>query len=317
MEAEIELIADGGAAAESPDFFRSRPFYTAHGVTHSLTLRSERRDATLPLIVRGIPGSDREDAISPYGYPGARIAGDGPAPSSADVGWAALGLVTIFVRERVGEETWLADADVRATIQVHDPSRPRGVRRRLAEQIRQNERRGWRVERVGGPQASDAQVDAFASIYEQTMVRTQASPTYFVDSDYLRQVLAFESSWLLLASRSGGQAAAGATAALSDGVLHYYLGGTADAALAESPFKNVVATMLDLADELGAPLNLGGGFQAGDGLEEFKRGFANSELPFRTQGIVCDRGEYERLAGAEWDGEADQAFFPAYRASPK
>jgi hypothetical protein len=72
--------------------------------------------------------------------------------------------------------------------------------------------------------------------------------------------------------------------------------------------------MLDLADELDAPLNLGGGFRPGDGLERFKRGFANVELPFRTQAIVCDRVEYERLAGDERAAEADQGFFPAYRA---
>ena len=41
---------------------------------------------------------------------------------------------------------------------------------------------------------------------------------------------------------------------------------------------------------------LGGGVTAGDGLETFKRGFANAELPFRTHELVCDQGEYERLA---------------------
>ena len=315
MGVELELIADGGAGAESDDFFRSRSYCRAQGVTHSLALRSERREATLPLIVREIPDTDRQDAISPYGYPGARIAGNGPAPSSDEVDWSALGLVSIFVRERVGEETWLSDADVRAAVQVHDPNRPRGLRRRLAEQIAQNRRRGWEVELGPGPQAADGKVDAFASIYEETMVRTGAGPTYFVGADYLSAVLGFEGSWLLLAARAGVPAGAGAIATLSDGVLHYYLGGTADAALDESPFKNVVSSMIDLADELGVPLNLGGGFRPGDGLERFKRGFANAELPFRTQGIVCDGAEYDRLAGEQLRGPADQAFFPAYRVS--
>ena len=55
--------------------------------------------------------------------------------------------------------------------------------------------------------------------------------------------------------------------------------------------------MLDLADELEVPLNLGGGLSAGDGLESFKRGFANAELPFITHEIVCDPEAYERLPG--------------------
>ena len=68
--------------------------------------------------------------------------------------------------------------------------------------------------------------------------------------------------------------------------------------------------MLDLADELGMPLNLGGGLVAGDGLEGFKRGFANAELPFVTHEIVCDPGAYERLSAGRDAGD----FFPAYRA---
>ena len=68
--------------------------------------------------------------------------------------------------------------------------------------------------------------------------------------------------------------------------------------------------MLDLADRLELPLNLGGGVTAGDGLEGFKRGFANGELPFRTHEVVCDPAGYERLAAGRDAG----GFFPAYRA---
>ena len=54
--------------------------------------------------------------------------------------------------------------------------------------------------------------------------------------------------------------------------------------------------MIELAAELGVTLNLGGGVRPGDGLEDFKRGFANGELPFRTHEIVCDP---ERLRAAQ------------------
>jgi hypothetical protein len=194
---------------------------------------------------------------------------------------------------------------------IHDPAHDRAVRPRLAEQVRHNARRGWEVEAIAGPSATDGDLDAFATLYEQTMHRARAAARYFFEPGYFRSILGFERSWLLLARNVGAEAGAGAIAALSDGVLHYYLGGTADAALGESPFKNVVVAMLDLADELAAPLNLGGGVTAGDGLEDFKRGFANSQAPFRTNEILCEPREYERLA-AEHPG-AD-SFFPAYRA---
>ena len=193
---------------------------------------------------------------------------------------------------------------------VHDPALERRIRPRLAEQIRANDRAGWAVDRVPGPESAAADRDAFAAAYEQTMRRADAAERYFFARDYFDAALSFDASWLLVARGPEGIGAA-AIAAVSDGILHYYLGGTADSARDASPFKNVVVAMLDLADELGLPLNLGGGVTPGDGLEEFKRGFANSDLPFRTHEVVCDAGEYERLsAGREPDG-----FFPAYRAS--
>ncbi len=69
--------------------------------------------------------------------------------------------------------------------------------------------------------------------------------------------------------------------------------------------------MLDLADELALPLNLGGGLEPGDGLERFKRGFANAEGPFRTHEVVCDHDAYAELAGT--GRERAGGFFPAYR----
>ncbi len=303
-----ELIADGGAAASSDDLFRAPEFLAAEGATHTLRITAGRFRAEVPLIVRELEGSERVDAVSPYGYPGGNVSGDRP-PDAATVDWSSTGLVSVFGRERVVGEPWASGAVERSALQIHDPARPRAIRGRLAEQIRANERRGWTVEKVAGPASSEAQRDAFALAYEQTMTRTGAGERYLFGRDYLEAVLSFGSSWLLIASREGVPAAA-AIAGRSDAVLHYFLGGTADSALEDSPFKNVVAAMLDLADELQLPLNLGGGVAPGDGLERFKRGFANAELPFRTHELVCDPGEYGRLAAGRDAG----TFFPAYRA---
>ena len=76
-----------------------------------------------------------------------------------------------------------------------------------------------------------------------------------------------------------------------------------------SPFKNVIAATIELADEFGVRLNLGGGVKPGDGLEDFKRGFSNAELPFITHEIVCDPEAYASLGG----NRRDTRFFPAYR----
>jgi hypothetical protein len=304
-----ELIADRGEAASSDDFFRSRPFYEAEAVTHTLLLAGDSGEARVPLLVRQIPGSERVDAVSPYGYPGAVVEG-GPPARPSDVDWGETGIVSVFARERLAGEPWLAGARERSCVLLHDPVRERRVRPRLAEQIRSNERRGWSVERVRGPETSPDQLGSFERAYEQTMRRTEAAERYFFSHDYFSSALSFHDSWLLLAVSAGGEMGAGAIVARSDGMLHYFLGGTAEEQLAESPFKNVVEAMMALADELGLQLNLGGGVRPGDGLEAFKRGFANTELPFRTHEIVCDEAEYERLT----EGPPQGGFFPAYRA---
>jgi hypothetical protein len=308
MSSRAELIADRGASARSDDLFRCRAFLEAEGVTHTLRVDSPRRSALVPLIVREIEGAEAIDAISPYGYPGALLEGEGEAPGPGEVDWSATGLVSVFARERLAGDPWLAGASERSRVLVHDPGRPRRVRSRIGEQIRANRRDGWSIEALSGPDSTTADRDAFALAYEQTMRRAGAAERYFFARDYLDAVLGFERSWLLVARRDG-ELGAGAIAGLSDSTLHYYLGATADSARRVSPFKNVVAAMLDLADELGLPLNLGGGVEPGDGLESFKRGFANAELPFRSHELVCDRSAYERLGGAGGGG-----FFPAYRA---
>ena len=98
---KAKLIADGGAAASEDDnFFRSPAFLEAEDATHTIDLGSGA--LRLPVIVRPIEGSERVDAISPYGYPGASGSYDEPIDSSA-IDWSETGLVSVFIRDRIGE----------------------------------------------------------------------------------------------------------------------------------------------------------------------------------------------------------------------
>jgi hypothetical protein len=307
-----ELIEDGGAAAESDDFFRSGAFYAAEGVSHSVIVGGGGDDElALPLLVHEIGGAGRRDAITPYGYPGATIRDDRsspPDPRALD--WSGTGLVSIFVRDRIGHEPCFAGGTRRSAVQVHDPSLPRQTRSRFEEQIRQNERLGYNVEVLPGPATTVEHRLSFHSVYTETMRGVEAAERYFFEPDYFKEILRFERSWLFLARSPERATAAGAIVVLSDGVLHYYLGGTADVHRPRSPFKNIIDSTIGLADELGLRLNLGGGVKPGDGLEDFKRGFSNTELPFTTHEIVCDPDAYTELGG----DRAGSRFFPAYRA---
>ena len=296
------LTEDGGAAAaDAAQFFRSPEFLAAEGVTHSLTTGA---GPSLPVIVRPIPGEELRDAISPYGYPG----GTGPAADPDAVDWSGAGLVSLFVRDRIGDEPSLSGGTVRSEVQIAGADAEDGVRKRLREQIRRNERRGWRVEVAPGPEAGSESRAAFERAYGETMTRTEAAERYLYPSEYFERLLGSDRSWLLLATNP--EPVAGAIAVASDGFLHYYLGGTADEALSDSPMKNLFAAMIGLGGELGLPVNLGGGVTPGDSLDKFKQGFANATAPFRTHEIVCDPEAYERLAAGRDAGD----FFPAYRA---
>jgi Acetyltransferase (GNAT) domain len=302
------LIEDGGAAAsDAEQFFRSPSFLEAEAATHTLAIEGDRPQC-LPMLVRPIEGTDGFDAISPYGYPGADQSPEDP-PDPTGIDWSETGLVSVFVRNRIGDRPCFAGGTVRTHVHIADGAD--GVRKRRREQIRRNERRGWKTRLVPGREVEMGQLGSFERAYAETMARTGAAQRYLYPTSYFARLLLSEPSWLILAEREG-VALAGAIAAASDGYLHYYLGGTADEALQDSPMKNLFWAMIGHGSELGLPVNLGGGLSPGDSLDEFKRGFATGQAPWYTHELICDPSAYEELASAR--GEAPEGFFPAYRA---
>jgi Acetyltransferase (GNAT) domain len=296
-----ELFEDGGERGRSTDFFRCREFQEAENVTHSLVVEGRFAAA---VVLREIPGAGGAlDAASAYGYPGAVVPATPEPLDPGEVDWSGTGLVTVFLRDSIGGEPCLEGGTLRSEVQLVDPRGELEIRSTHARHIRRNERLGYTTEQSGD-------LEAFGELYRQTMVRTEASERYFFSDDYFVRILAADTARLLLTRDGKGRVASGAIVVESDGMLHYYLGGTADGMLEHSPFKTTMAAMIGVARELDIPLNLGGGVRPGDALDHFKRGFANSTAPFYTHELVCDRDVYERLSA----GREDSGFFPLYRA---
>jgi Acetyltransferase (GNAT) domain len=336
-----QLIEDGGASAgggvggHPTEFFRGAHFLDAEGATHTLRIETDQAELLAPLIVREIGDGPDRDAVSPYGYPGFSVNGDaaltGPPErvrsfpellrqsansSEGDPGWldpaevdlSRTGLVSVFIRHRL-DLVPLVGSTERNVVQIADPALPPKSRPTDRRQVRRNLEAGYTVELLPGAATSAAQRAAFLDLYEQTMRRAGAAPHYFFGASYFDRLLPAERTWLAIAADPEGVPAAASIACVSDGYLHYYLSGSADSHLSDSPMKNVVARLTEHAGELDLPLNLGGGITSGDALEEFKRGFANRTLVWRTSEIVGDPERYAELsAGREPDG-----FFPAYR----
>lgn len=308
-----ELLADGGAAASGREFFRSPEFFEAEGVTHTLSIEAADIGLVAPVCVREIPGAGGLDAISPYGYPGVVQVGGGSGGSvePGAVDWSATGLVSLFLRHRLGSEPPLSGTSARNVAQIADPSQQRKSRASDRQQIRRNERAGYEVDVVAGPEADARQRCGFLTAYEQTMSRTGAAERYLYGAGYFDTLLASPATRLALVRASDGNVAAGSLVAQSDRMLHYYLSGTSDRYLGDSPMKTLLTRLVDLAEHETLPLNLGGGISPGDRLEEFKRGFANREETWRTSEIVCDERAYAELSARAPEAEG---FFPAYRA---
>lgn len=325
MTYPAELIEDGGAAASGDDFFRSPEFLAAEATTHSLVIlgRDERKLAAAPLVVREIDGTGRRDATSPYGYPGLALTGNGPEASPpwpldpAAIDFSETGLVAVFLRHALGDEPPLTGARPRNLCFLSDPTLPRKSRMSDRQQIRKNLKRGYTLETVRGREASEEQRTGFFDAYTETMKRAGAAQRYFFPTGYFDRILTAESTWLVLARDGEGRIAAASIAARSDGLIHYYLSGTADSHLRDSPMKNVVEEMISFAAGMELPVSFGGGLTPGDALETFKRGFSNREERFFTSEIVCDPEAYRELTAArdiEAGADADPEFFPAYRA---
>lgn len=322
--ATAALIEDRGEAAVADNFFRSREFLDAEAATHTLRIARGTTELLAPLVVRTIGDGAELDAVSPYGYPGIVPVGgshfnryademttalEKPILDPASIDFSATGLVSLFIRHTLAQPP-LTGTTARNVVQIADPDLAPKSRPSDRRQVRKNLEAGYALALVPGPQTTPAQRAGFLDVYEQTMRRTAAAEHYFFGAAYFDRILEAEGTWLALATAPDGTLAAASLAAVSDGYLHYYLSGSADSHLRDSPMKNIVARLIEHSAELALPLNLGGGITPGDALEEFKRGFANRQETWQTSEIICDPAAYERLTAGRDSGN----YFPAYRA---
>jgi hypothetical protein len=304
------LVPDEGRSALSEDYFRSVHHLRAEGVTHTLVVDGGGGTSLrLPLLVRPIEGTPYRDAASPYGFPGGMLDGLSEVPKDS-VDWRGTELVSIFVRDRVASPLCFAGATARNEMFVIDPRLPIEYRETPSRQMRRNIRLGFVSICRPAQESSREEREGFKEVYRQTMIRDEAKVRYFFSDAYFEELFSSPLAWLATTWAPEGRVASSAIGVTSDGMLHYYLGGTADVHLPRSPAKNTLfGALVECCKQLGLPLNLGGGIQPGDSLESFKRSFANSSSQLFTHEIICDPAAYVRLSGSSTDG----GYFPAYR----
>ena len=284
----------------------------------------------IPLLRRPLPAHLRAsdgwtDAISPYGYSGALVAGeDGWAEGAIRAFGEACAcrkilsvlvrlhpllpvsgsaLDAVGVRVTHGETVWvdltLPEAELRANMRENHRT---GVRRlrRDGFSVRVDD---WSLYR------------RYVEIYRETMERLEAGAYYRFSEDYFSRLKESLGRHLHLFSvlAPDGSVAAGGLFTEVQGTVQYHLGGTAGSYCKQAPSKLMMESAILWSKASGNRiLHLGGGLGARpDSLFQFKAGFSRLRSRFETWRIVCDAGRYNEIARALESPAGD--YFPAYR----
>jgi hypothetical protein len=324
--------------SETRHDFYHLPAYAAlcadrdQGEARALLVDDGARGLLLPLVLRAIPGTDRRDAMSPYGYPGPLMRGTGDpafmseAMAAGTDGLRSEGLVSAFVRlhpllnpsppEGIGEVV-LHGETVSVDLTLPNATRWAQMRHNHQQDIKKAVRSGL----AARMDLDFEQYGAFERIYRATMDRLSAAPRYQFGDEYFDRLRAAlgERLSLCVVEQDGTVAAAGLFVE-TNGIVQYHLGGTDEAFVRSEPSKLMVHFACDWARERGNRLlHLGGGVGGRpDSLFHYKAGFSPVRHPFRTLRAVIDAAEYRRLVSARdpsLDPGVPRGFFPAYRTS--
>ncbi len=321
------------------DFYHEASYHAfcqqrGDGIAH-LALYQEGSSVLLwPYLLRRVEGlgTHYNDVTSVYGYPGPFASDSSGHFVSNGLRaikelWRKQNVVTAFTRLNplLGNHALLVrgtPAEACGSTIAIDLTRPpdeirRGYGKSLKYRINVARRSGVIVEHDAGLK----QLARFIEIYEQTMMRNQASPSYFFDRDYFERLFeAFPNRAHLFTAFHEGTMVAGSVFVETDGIVEYHLSATASRYLQLSPIKLLLDEVRQWAAGRGNKcLHLGGGRGAQrDSLFAFKASFSNNQLPFFVWKDVLQPDVYEDLcrrhSRTHQNGLQTSSYFPAYRA---
>ena len=299
------------------------------------------RVAFVPLLLRAVPGHAGTacDGVSPYGYPGivyspAASAQPGFLDDFIDALGTALGeegvcsafirlhpLLTAELPARLRRHA-VVDNGVTVSIDLTLSTERlwATMRKGHTNAVNKARRAGFRVEIGRTPDY----VEAFTSVYSETVDRLRASAGYDYSADYLRRLIDLDDARLAVALL-GDDVAAAYLFFERNGIVQMHLGGTRAAYMRPSPSNLLIHSIALWAKARGNhSVHLGGGVggSGSDSLFTFKSGFSPRRHAFATLRLVIDPDRYDGLVtqradhlGVPPDVLAASDFFPAYRAT--
>jgi len=170
-----------------------------------------------------------------------------------------------------------------------------------------------------------AYIDDFVDIYEQTMNRVGASPSYYFGKDYFIELSqALKNQLHLCIVELDNEIICSGLFTEACGIVQYHFGGTKSAFLKQAPSKLMFDYVRTWAKGRNNEfLHLGGGVgSAKDSLFHFKAGFSKQTQTFSTIRLVVNQKKYHNLVqkraaelNISFEELLNSEFFPAYRCS--
>jgi hypothetical protein len=186
-------------------------------------------------------------------------------------------------------------------------------RKSVRQKINQLRRKEYRVHKA----KTKEQIRAFAKIYNDSMLKLEASSFYFFDESYFSKFLSFENfdSEILLCSYEG-EITSGILITYSNTIMQVHLAATDCRFLNESPMKLLFDEATAMGKEKGMEyLHLGSGVGGQeDSLFQFKSCFSDTFFNFMTWRYVVDASAYNMLVEEKGQSRPLQSqLFPLYR----
>ncbi|MCW5515612.1 GNAT family N-acetyltransferase [Muriicola sp. Z0-33] len=315
------------------DFYHTYDYHNiskAEGeIPELLVYRQDECLIALPLLVRRVFDTKYFDATSVYGYAGPLSKNLGEDFDNSafhtyfDNYLRSQNIISVFSRLNPyidGQEAVLKNIGKFRTIQnivnidlTLSLDEQRSQYRRDTRSRVNKARRLFRVVKATTPE----EIEAFISIYTETMEKLNASESYFFDKSYFFEFLEcedFKTDILLAVHLETGDIGAATMFVKTNNIIQYHLSGTKSEYFKLAPSRLLLDEMRLQGTEQGYTFfNLGGGYQSPeDALFAFKSSFSNNLKTWNVWTYIADQQVYDELA-KEVD-VADEEFFPKYRA---
>lgn len=288
----------------------------------------------VPLIARKIKGTDFYDCTSVYGYcgPVSNLPFESLSPDHIKYFQTELlkffksrQFISVFIRLNPFLDQAVVFRDfgeireinktVAIDLRLPEDKQLEGYRESHSRRIRKLRREGYVVKDA----SSQAEIDAFIKIYNDSMTRLNADSYLIFSKEYFYKFLdnqCFESKVLL--ARKDNEITAGAVFAFTDRIIQYHLSGFKDEFRQDAPMKLII----DEARKIGVEkhmdfLHLGGGFSGSsdDSLFYFKAGFSDIRFTFSAWQLITDQSVYASLIDFfKIKIEKSDNYFPVYRS---